>query len=165
MTKVFASIGTAVVAMLLAGSVYAAAQPGATAKPPQPGEGEGLKVLEDTPPETLMFSIDELTEIRNRMVQGAGANKNAAGRGDPIEDATLYLSTILYYGPEEWTFWLNGVAINPRQELKSIEVREITPNYVELLVPLSAQGMRPVRLSPNQTFITKSGAVVEGPTK
>jgi len=130
------------------------------------GVGDGQQVFDDQPPETVMFSVDELTEIRNRMVEGAGKNgERPGGRRDPIEDATLYLSTILYYGPEEWTFWLNGVPIGPRQELKSIEVTAITPTYVELLVPMSAQGMRPVRLSPNQTFITKSGTVIEGPSK
>lgn len=143
------------------------ATPATAAEPAkaQPGEGEGQKIFDDQPPETLMFSIDELTEIRNRMVEGGKAEGTAGGRSNPIEDASLYLSTILYYGPEEWTFWLNGVPVGPNQELNSIEVTAITPSYVELLVPLSAQGMRPVRLSPNQSFITKSGVVIEGPTK
>jgi hypothetical protein len=112
-----------------------------------------------------MFSIDELTEIRNRMIEGGAANQERGGESDAIENATLYLSTILYFSPDAWTIWINGVAIGPKQDLKSFEVTEITPNYVDLLVPLSAQGMRPVRLSPNQTFVTKSGAVVEGPWK
>ena len=140
-----------------------AAEP-ANAKP-QPSAGAGPQIFDSQPPETVMFSIDELTEIRNRMVQGGGAEDRDNSGNNPIEDASLYLSTILYYGPEEWTFWLNGVPIGPKQELQSIEVTAITPSYVELLVPLSAQGMRPVRLSPNQSFITKSGVVVEGPTK
>jgi hypothetical protein len=41
-------------------------------------------------------------------------------------------------------------------------VTQIDSDSVELLVPLSAQGMRPVRLRPNQTFVAKTGAVVEG---
>ncbi len=115
-------------------------------------------------PDTLMFTIDELNEIQSRI--GIGEEEGAGGvRRAPIEDATLYLSTILYYSPEDWTAWINDVPIGPRQDIISFEVTAITPNYVELLVPLSAQGMRPVRLSPNQTFIAKSGAIVEGKWK
>lgn len=137
------------------------------AKAPVPGIGDGQQVFDAQAPETLMFTIDELSEIRNRMVEGRSASGDRSGsRGrDPIEDATLYLSTILYYGPDEWTIWINGVPIGPKQELKSFEVTEISPGHVDLLVPLSAQGMRPVRLSPNQTFVTKSGAVIEGQWK
>jgi hypothetical protein len=150
---------------MVAGPALAAAP--SPAKPAVAGEGAGQQIFDSQAPETLMFNIDELTEIRNRMVEGssASADRNGGQGRDPIEDATLYLSTILYYGPEEWTIWINGVPIGPKQELKSFEVTEISPDHVELLVPLSAQGMRPVRLSPNQTFVTKSGAVVEGPWK
>ena len=77
-----------------------AAEP-ANAKPQQ-GDGAGQQIFDSQPPETLMFSIDELTEIRNRMVQGGGAEGRDNSRNNPIEDASLYLSTILYYGPEEW---------------------------------------------------------------
>ena len=116
-------------------------------------------------PDTLMFTIDELNEIQGRIGMGEEEVQGGGTRRAPIEDATLYLSTILYYGPDDWTAWINDVPIGPRQEIKSFEVTSITPSYVELLVPLSAQGMRPVRLSPNQTFIAKSGAVVEGKWK
>ncbi len=109
-------------------------------------------------PETLMFSIDELNEIQSRASSGAAGDRNVAA----IESASLYLSTILYYGPKDWTAWVNGVPISPKEELGSFKITDIGPNFVELLVPLSAQGMRPVRLSPNQSFVVKSGAVVEG---
>jgi len=112
-------------------------------------------------PDSLMFSVDELNELRARF--GAGeAGRGGVAASDSIESASLYLSTILFYSPAEWTIWVNGVAIGPRQDLQSFEVTDIGPDYVDLLVPLSAQGMKPVRLSPNQTFIAKSGAVVEG---
>ena len=52
--------------------------------------------------------------------------------------------------------------ITPRQDFPAFKITEISPRYVELLVPLSAQGMIPVRLGTNQTFISKLGVVVEG---
>ena len=79
-----------------------------------------------------------------------------------IESANLYLSTILDTNRNDWTVWINGVAIGPSQDFQSFQITSIGPSYVELLVPLSAQGMRPVKLGPNQTFIAKSGAVIEG---
>jgi len=120
-------------------------------------------------PATLMFTIDELNDIQGRMASGQqeGEDGMAEGRGasNKIEDASLYLSTIVYYGPEDWTIWVNGKPIGPSQDFTDFKVTDIGPRYVELLVPLSAQGMRPVRLEPNQTFISKSGAVVEGAWK
>jgi hypothetical protein len=112
------------------------------------------------PVDTLMFSIDEFNQIQGRLAgNGSRGSKTDSG----IENANLYLSSILYSGPKDWTIWVNGRPISPNEELQSIQVTAITPDYVELLVPLSAQGMRPVRLAPNQTFIAKSGTVVEGP--
>jgi hypothetical protein len=115
-------------------------------------------------PDSVMFSIDELNDIQSR----ASAQTDAAGGkkdSTAIENASLYLSTIVYYGPKDWTIWVNGAPIGPSQDFQAFTITEIGPSYVELLVPLSAQGMRPVRLAPNQTFIAKSGAIVEGPWK
>lgn len=112
------------------------------------------------PLDSLMFSTDEFNEIQSRMASGEVTETQQATQ--QIENATLYLSTILYYGPKDWTIWVNGVAITPSQDFQAFQVTEIDANSVQLLVPLSAQGMRPVRLSPNQTFITKTGMVVEG---
>jgi len=111
------------------------------------------------PVETMMFTIDEFNEIQGRLA-GAGNGKDKVDTA--IENANLYLSTILYSGPKDWTIWVNGVAIGPNQDFQTFQVTSITPSYVELLVPLSAQGMRPVRLGPNQTFIAKTGDVIEG---
>ncbi len=113
-------------------------------------------------PDTLMFSIDELNDIQSRMASGSQGGDSAGRDSGSIENATLYLSTILYSGPNDWTIWVNGKPIGPDQDFQSFEITAIGPRFVELLVPLSAQGMRPVRLEPNQTFIAKTGAIVEG---
>lgn len=113
-------------------------------------------------PDTLMFTIDELNEIQSRTAATRQDKDDKKGSGNSIENATLYLSTIMYYGPNDWTVWVNGVPIGPGQEFQSFQITDIKPTYVELTVPLSAQGMRPVRLSPNQTFIVASGTVIEG---
>lgn len=110
-------------------------------------------------PDTLMFTIDELNEIQSRLASG---DDDVEGEARGIEDASLYLSTIIYSGPSDWTIWVNNVPIAAGQEFRSFQISAIGPDFVELLVPLSAQGMRPVRLAPNQSFVTRSGAVIEG---
>ncbi len=110
--------------------------------------------------ESLMFTVDEYNEVQGRMASGDITETN--GGKQAIEDATLYLSTIVYYGPKDWTIWVNDVPIGPNQDFQAFQVTDIDADSVQLLVPLSAQGMRPVRLAPNQTFITKTGVVVEG---
>jgi len=110
-------------------------------------------------PDTLMFTIDEFNEIKDRQ---AGGEVTEEARLQEAGNQPLYLGTIMYFGPKDWTIWINGAPIGPNQDFQSFQVTNITPRYVELLVPLSVQGMRPVRLEPNQTFIAESGIIVEG---
>lgn len=111
-------------------------------------------------PDTLMFSIDELNEIQSRIAGGDVTDEVL--RTEAIEQANLFLSSILYFGPREWTIWVNGTPISPGQAIDSFEVVGINSTHVEMIVPLSAAGMRPVRLEPNQTFISQTGVVLEG---
>lgn len=111
-------------------------------------------------PDTLMFTIDELNEIQSRIAGGDITEEVL--KTESIEQANLFLSSILYFGPEAWTIWVNGVPIGPNMEVDSFEVVEISSATVEMIVPLSAAGMRPVRLEPNQTFISQTGVILEG---
>ena len=111
-------------------------------------------------PDTLMFTIDELNEIQSRIAGGDVTEE--ALKTEAIEEANLFLSSILYFGPEAWTIWVNGVPIGPNVEVDSFEVVDINSSRVEMIVPLSAAGMRPVSLEPNQTFISQTGIILEG---
>jgi hypothetical protein len=156
MKSIIRTVLSAVLVMSCAGTVSAQTAAG------EPAGGEASASAPATIPATIMFSIDELNEIQSRVA--TTADDGARGRNpDAIERASLYLSTIVYYGPKDWTIWVNGLPISPGQDFQSFQITDIGPRFVELLVPLSAQGMRPVRLEPNQSFIVKSGAVVEGP--
>ena len=118
-------------------------------------------VIADTKvPDTVMFATDELTDIQSHMGQADAGT--SAGTANTVENASLYLSSILYFSPTDWVIWVNGVPIEPKEDFQAFKVTDISPSSVELLVPLSALGMRPVRLGPNQTFVAKSGIVVEG---
>ncbi len=132
--------------------------------PAADAKSETARVIKQrTAPDSLMFTPDEFADIQGHSAGSGGGASGGSGDGrQAIEDATLYLSTIVYAGPDDWTIWINGAPVSSNQGFQAFQVTEITPNSVDLLIPLSAQGVRPVRLQPNQTFITKTGVVVEG---
>lgn len=132
---------------------------GASAADAKPADTP-VAIVDTKVPDTLMFATDELTDIQSRIGQAEAGS--GSGATNSFENASLYLSSILYFGPADWVIWVNGVPIEPAQDFQAFRVTDISPSSVELLVPLSAMGMRPVRLGPNQTFLVKSGIVVEG---
>jgi len=142
--------------LLFSGSLAVAQEEAA----PEVSEAETEVFSANTVPDTLMFTIDELQEIQSRIADGNVTEE--AVRAEAIEEANLFLSSILYFGPKDWTIWVNGVPIGPNHEVDSFEVFNIESTHVEMIVPLSATGMRPVRLEPNQTFISQTGVILEG---
>jgi hypothetical protein len=155
------SIVFAVAGVLTAPVVAQAPATGPQAAKPQ-SEAAPSATASPAIPLTLMFSIDEINDIQSRAASVQADGSAERGNNNAIENASLFLSTILYSGPQDWTIWINGKPIGPQQDFEEFSVTDIGPRFVELLVPLSAQGMRPVRLEPNQTFLTRSGTVVEG---
>ena len=129
-----------------------------------PDEAETVElpsvVFESDLPDTLMFTIDELNEIQTR--RSGGETTSLQYRSGAIEDANLFLSTIVFFSAEEWSFWLNGVRVAPGIRFDTFDVVNVAPDHIEIIVPLSAAGVRPVRIEPNQTFIGDNGRVVEG---
>jgi len=159
MARRFFSI-VAVAAVFASWPVLAQPTPAAPATAqaqPEQRSATGRRIV----PDTLMFTVDELNDIKSRIQSGATLGDEQAANSNA--DKAFYLSSILYYGPNEWTIWVNGRAIGPNQDFETFRITEITPHYVQLLVPLSALGMRPIRLEPNQTFVAESGVVIEGP--
>lgn len=144
---------------LVAAAVSLCWQDSAVAADAKPADTP-VAVADTKVPDTLMFATDELTDIQSRIGQAEAGS--SSGSMNTFENASLYLSSILYFGPSDWVIWVNGVPIEPAQDFQAFRVTDISPSSVELLVPLSAMGMRPVRLGPNQTFLVKSGIVVEG---
>ena len=81
----------------------------------------------------------------------------------PVGPATLYLSAIVYIGPETWTIWLNGVRVMPDMRIGGIDIVSVGRDAVRLKMRVLTN--RPpvsVRLRPNQTFVTATREVIEG---
>ena len=145
--------------ILIAAAVNLLWHGGASAADAKPADTP-VAVADTRVPDTLMFATDELTDIQSRIGQAEAGT--GVGTENSVESASLYLSSILYFSPTDWIIWVNGVPVEPQQDFQAFRVTDISPSSVELLVPLSAMGMRPVRLGPNQTFMAKTGIVVEG---
>lgn len=159
MRGVFSIAAAVIVAALQAWPSAAQPAPGPAAQqpPPEQRSATGRRIV----PDTLMFTVDELNDIKSRVQSGTTSEAEQAANAGGTK--AFYLSSILYYGPNEWTIWVNGRPIGPSQDFETFRITEITPHYVQLLVPLSALGMRPIRLEPNQSFVAESGVVIEGP--
>ncbi len=81
----------------------------------------------------------------------------------PVGPATLYLSAIVYIGPETWTIWLNSVRVTPDMRIGGIDILSVGRDAVRLEMRVFTN--RPpvsVRLRPNQTFVAATREVIEG---
>lgn len=104
---------------------------------------------------SLMFSDEEL-----RALQAVGAHGGTAGGNAVMVQGNIHLSAILYYGPQQWSIWINGIRVEPGQSLAGASVGVVTERHVDLMV--GTEKPQPVRLRPNQTWLAGYGTVVEG---
>jgi hypothetical protein len=109
--------------------------------------------LADTPA-SLFFTPKEVEKI------AALPTGNA-----PHEDLSpdIHLGAVLYYGPDDWSVWLQGTRWTPGTEHPGLRIIGVSPNRVEMLwTPAAGAPERPVTLRPYQTYQTATGMVVEG---
>jgi len=79
--------------------------------------------------------------------------------GPPI----LYLTAIVYFNPQAWSIWLNGVRVTPDHQLPMVDVISVTREADELkLHRVNNQAPVMLQLRPNQTFIAVTGMTYEG---
>jgi hypothetical protein len=80
------------------------------------------------------------------------------GRGD------IRLGAVLYYGPEDWTLWLQGEKWTPGTSRDDLQVLEVTASFVRLSWK-EEDGASPIEFSlkPNQSFQIATRKVIAGP--
>jgi len=81
-----------------------------------------------------------------------------AGRGD------IHCGAIFYYGPKDWTVWLQGKKWTPETSRDDLQILEVTASDVRLLWH-GEDGASPVAFSlkPNQSFQIATRKVIAGP--
>jgi hypothetical protein len=101
-------------------------------------------------PPSLFFSVEEAQQI-DRLSHQTAPEKVLA-------DITL--DAIFYYGPADWTLWLQNRRWTPATEDDGIRVLSVGPGAVRLRVD-EAGLARDITLKPHQTWQASTGNVVE----
>jgi len=114
-------------------------------------------------PETLMLTLEDMIAVERAIAAGPLARR---ARGDRDADyrlrGPLYLSAIVYGGPEDWAVWINGTRYTPQHTPEDYALIEVTRRGIRLRVPWGKDQTRTVRLAPHQTFVPSIGSVIEG---
>lgn len=75
----------------------------------------------------------------------------------------LHLGSIIYFGPENWSIWVQGEKWTATTEQRDIKVLAVTQNEVHLSVKLRSGRLMPhVLLHPHQSLNLLTGQVIEG---
>ncbi len=109
-----------------------------------------LAYAEEPPARSLFFTNEESAQI------SALQAKETAGRSD---DGDIHLEAIMYYGPGDWTLWLQGMRWTPQTDRPDIHVVDVQSDQVRLRIAGVADD---VVLKPHQTFQVATGKIIEG---
>lgn len=92
------------------------------------------------------------------------SNGEADGEAEPPPPLMpVYLAALFYFGPDNWSFWLDGERFSPGDPQAGFEVIRVTPGAVTLnWNPADREADFTFTLSPRQSFDPARGEVVEG---
>lgn len=107
-------------------------------------------------PPSLFFSNEEMVRI-GAEVQKKPHLFSALGKHQ------LHLGSILYYGPNAWTVWLQGEKWTPETSRPNLTILEVSATTVHLRVtPFGEQTSYEVTLLAHQSLNLLTGIVSEG---
>ncbi len=135
--------------------------------PPRKGEGIAAALIavllctsvhatesEALPKTSLFFSEDETRQIEVLSAKIKPPKNDGSG---------IHLGAVIYYGPENWTLWLQGAKWTPATDRPDLHVVSVTPSNVQLSWQRNAKApLQEITLHPYQTYHIMSGRVVEG---
>ncbi|MDD4615829.1 MAG: hypothetical protein PHW76_01750 [Alphaproteobacteria bacterium] len=105
----------------------------------------------DRPPQASLF----LTPQEEHEAEMLARRLSPPGKGD------LHLGAVLYYGPEDWTLWLQGEKWTPSTRREGIKILEVGESAVRILwtnpednAPLE------VTLHPNEAYQIATGKII-----
>ncbi|MDD5585947.1 MAG: hypothetical protein PHY92_03195 [Alphaproteobacteria bacterium] len=117
-------------------------------------------VLAQTPPQaatpSLFFNSEELNRIE------AAVNKTEPN-GDAAKQEAVTLGAVVYYGPKNWTVWLQGERWTPATKRPDLQILDVKPDLVRLaFAPQNGAKKREITLRPYQSFQPDTGQILEG---
>lgn len=107
-------------------------------------------------PSSLFFTEDEMRQIEEHVQKKPHVFA-------PIGKHQLHLGTILFYGPSNWSIWLQNEKWTPETSKPHLRVIEVTADYVKLrVIPFDGQAPIEATLRPHQSLNLLTGAIAEG---
>ncbi len=104
-------------------------------------------------PVSLFFDDGEQRQIAGE-TRKAGLKPSGNG---------LHLGALVYYGPDNWTVWLQGERWTPATTRPGLQIRDVTPDHVRLSVASwGDDAPRDITLKPYQTYDPITGQIREG---
>ncbi len=108
----------------------------------------------------FLFSQEEIEKLKQAL---GGAFKRApevpqSAEQDDDAPAAEYprivsMSGLIYTGPQDWTFWLNGVRVTPDKMMDELQNLYVTKHYIDFSwLDRQTNQLYPLRLRPHQSF-------------
>jgi len=107
-----------------------------------------------TPPPSFFFSPDEIQKITQEIKKSNQTN---------MPNHMIRLDSLMYFGKDRWTLWMQGKKWTPETQSKDIEILSVTPDQVRLSVtPQGSMEKKEITLHPNQSFDLLTGEIGGG---
>lgn len=109
---------------------------------------------EIAPPQASLFFTPQEAHEAEMLAQ----KLTPAGQGD------IHLGAVMYYGPHDWTLWLQGEKWTPETTRNNLHVLNVTANDVRLSwQDESNSAVHEITLRPNQAYQIATGKVITAP--
>ncbi|HUY69192.1 MAG TPA: hypothetical protein VMV79_07815 [Alphaproteobacteria bacterium] len=87
----------------------------------------------------------------------------AASGGAETAAADLSLGAVIYYGPNDWSVWLQGACWTPVTAARpDLRILGVAPDLVRLMWTPQSGPPRTISLRAHQTYQIATGKIVEG---
>ena len=104
-------------------------------------------------PQTSLFFTPDETRLAEAL-----AEKNAPDVAD------IRLGAVMYYGPHDWTLWLQGIKWTPSTSRDDLKILYVAPNEVRLSWRGDdGKAPRQIVLRPNEAYEIATGKIIVGP--
>jgi hypothetical protein len=109
----------------------------------------------NVPPQSSLFFTPQETREAERLAEKAAPAGGASN---------IRLGAVMYYGPGDWTLWLQGEKWTPGTVHENLHILEVSPAKVRLLWRGDEDSAESdITLRPNETYQIATGKVIVSP--
>ncbi|RZI46488.1 hypothetical protein [Candidatus Finniella inopinata] len=83
-----------------------------------------------------------------------------SGDNQNVPQPIIFVSAILYFGPDKWTVWMNNQVIHQPGPFEGVILKSASPEHVVL--SLADNYNAEILIKPNQSLMIRTGKVLEG---